>query len=61
VNSLPIALFINLDKEGKISIGGYIYLLCIFRSMNIYPSVIYPVRSGIGCVISSLGIVRMGN
>ena len=37
------------------------YLLCNYLSINIYPSVIYPVRSGIGCVISSLGIVRIGN
>lgn len=28
--------------------------------MKIYPSVIYPVKSGIGCVISSLGMVKMG-
>ena len=25
------------------------------------PSVMYPVRSGIGCVMSSLGIVKIGN
>ena len=47
----------------------FIYYLAIFflyincftcLSMKIYPSVIYPVKSGIGCVISSLGIVRIG-
>lgn len=28
--------------------------------MKIYPSVIYPVKSGIGCVISSFGKVKIG-
>ncbi len=33
---------------------------CSERSSTICPSVMYPVRSGIGCVMSSFGMVRIG-
>ena len=52
VSLSPIALFISRDSDGSTLIGGYICRLCSCRSTNICPSVIYPVRSGIGCVIS---------
>ena len=34
--------------------------LKISRPRKTWPSVMYPVRSGIGCVTSSLGMERMG-
>ena len=40
--------------------GGKMPLEWSLRSKYIWPSVMYPVRSGIGCVMSSLGIDSSG-
>lgn len=44
----------------KTSIGGTIPFLYNSLERIICPSVIYPVKSGIGCVLSSSGIVNIG-
>ena len=40
--------------------GGVTPLRYRSRERMICPSVIYPVRSGMGCVLSSSGMVRIG-
>ena len=52
--------FINLDNDGNTSLHGYIPFLCNSLDRTIWPSVIYPVKSGIGCVMSSPIIVNIG-
>jgi hypothetical protein len=41
--------------------GGYTPRRCRSRVATVWPSVMYPVRSGIGWVMSSAGIVRIGS
>ena len=48
-----MALFMRRESEGRTLIGGYICLLWSWRSTKIWPSVMYPVRSGMGWVMSS--------
>jgi hypothetical protein len=55
----PIADFIRRDSDGKHVDRWEDSLVWSWRSSG--PSVMYPVRSGIGWVMSSLGMVRMGN
>ena len=57
---LPIPLSFRRDSEGKTSMGGVTPFLYNSRERMICPSVMYPVKSGMGWVLSSSGMVRMG-
>ncbi|OPZ39924.1 MAG: hypothetical protein BWY99_01227 [Synergistetes bacterium ADurb.BinA166] len=52
--------FMRRDRLGSISTGGYIRLASRSRDSTICPSVMNPVRSGIGWVMSSFGMVSIG-